>query len=59
MAGTKSLQGKIAIVTGAGKSNGIGFATAKALAEQGANVSTPGDVPSFSARPALNHKLRS
>jgi NAD(P)-dependent dehydrogenase (short-subunit alcohol dehydrogenase family) len=36
---SKTLQGKIAIVTGAAKSNGVGFATAYALAEQGANVS--------------------
>ncbi|EOO02488.1 putative 3-oxoacyl-(acyl-carrier-protein) reductase protein [Phaeoacremonium minimum UCRPA7] len=34
---SKSLQGKIAIVTGAAKSNGVGFATAAVLAEQGAN----------------------
>ncbi|OAA65790.1 NAD(P)-binding domain protein [Niveomyces insectorum RCEF 264] len=34
----KSFQGKLAIVTGAGKSNGVGFATAKLLAERGADV---------------------
>ncbi|KAB5582295.1 putative short-chain dehydrogenases/reductase [Coniochaeta sp. 2T2.1] len=34
----KSFQGKLAIVTGAGKPNGVGFATAKALAEQGADI---------------------
>ena len=32
------LKGKTAIVTGAGKPNGIGAASAFALAEQGANV---------------------
>lgn len=34
-----TLKGKTAIVTGSGKLNGIGAATAIALAEQGANVS--------------------
>ncbi|KAH8901984.1 putative short-chain dehydrogenases/reductase [Coniochaeta sp. PMI_546] len=34
----KPLQGKLAIVTGAGKSNGVGFATATILAEQGADI---------------------
>ncbi|ERT02412.1 3-oxoacyl-[acyl-carrier protein] reductase [Sporothrix schenckii 1099-18] len=33
-----SLQGKLAIVTGAGKSNGVGFATALTLAKQGADI---------------------
>jgi NAD(P)-dependent dehydrogenase (short-subunit alcohol dehydrogenase family) len=33
------LKGKLAIVTGAGKPNGVGFAVAKILAEQGADVS--------------------
>ena len=32
------LKGKVAIVTGAGKLNGIGAQSAIALAEQGANV---------------------
>lgn len=32
------LKGKVAIVTGAGKLNGIGAASAIALAEQGADV---------------------
>lgn len=41
MSAAKPFQGKLAIVTGAGKSNGIGFATAKLLAEQGADVSSP------------------
>lgn len=36
----KVLAGKVAIVTGAGKLTGIGAATAIALAEQGANVSS-------------------
>ncbi|KIW19597.1 hypothetical protein PV08_00170 [Exophiala spinifera] len=35
---SQSLKGKVAIVTGAGKPNGIGAATAIAFAEQGANV---------------------
>lgn len=35
---SKTLQGKIAIVTGASKQNGVGFAVAYALAEQGANI---------------------
>jgi len=39
MSAAKPLQGKLAIVTGASKSNGIGFATAQVLAEQGADVS--------------------
>ncbi|KAH8657788.1 hypothetical protein BX600DRAFT_59163 [Xylariales sp. PMI_506] len=34
----KTLQGKLAIVTGAGKANGVGFAVAKLLAEQGADI---------------------
>jgi NAD(P)-dependent dehydrogenase (short-subunit alcohol dehydrogenase family) len=34
------LAGKVAIVTGAAKHNGIGFVTALALAEHGANVCT-------------------
>ncbi|KAH8897634.1 NAD(P)-binding protein [Thozetella sp. PMI_491] len=34
----KYLKGKVAIVTGAGKSNGVGFTTATALAEQGCNI---------------------
>ncbi|PYI04730.1 putative short-chain dehydrogenases/reductase [Aspergillus sclerotiicarbonarius CBS 121057] len=33
-----SLRGKLAIVTGAGKSNGLGFAIASALADQGADI---------------------
>jgi 3-oxoacyl-ACP reductase-like protein len=33
------LQGKVAIVTGASRTNGIGAATAYSLAEHGANVS--------------------
>ena len=33
-----SLEGKVAIVTGASRPNGMGFASAKALAEQGASV---------------------
>lgn len=33
------LAGKLAIVTGAAKANGIGFASALALAEHGADVS--------------------
>jgi NAD(P)-dependent dehydrogenase (short-subunit alcohol dehydrogenase family) len=33
------LAGKLAIVTGAGKANGIGAATAYTLASHGANVS--------------------
>ncbi|KIX02637.1 uncharacterized protein Z518_08579 [Rhinocladiella mackenziei CBS 650.93] len=36
--GPQFLKGKTAIVTGAGKPNGIGAASAMALAEQGANV---------------------
>lgn len=36
----KNLQGQLAIVTGAGKPNGVGFATARLLAEHGADVST-------------------
>jgi NAD(P)-dependent dehydrogenase (short-subunit alcohol dehydrogenase family) len=39
MAKDQYLAGKLAIVTGAGKPNGIGAATAYALAEHGANVS--------------------
>lgn len=35
----QQLKGKTAIVTGAGKPNGIGAASSIALAEQGANVS--------------------
>lgn len=35
---SQSLKGKVAIVTGAGKPNGIGAASAIAFAEQGANV---------------------
>ncbi|KAL7928090.1 putative short-chain dehydrogenases/reductase [Trichoderma chlorosporum] len=35
---SKSLQGKLAIVTGAAKPNGVGFATAFALAQQGADI---------------------
>ncbi|KAJ6441052.1 short-chain dehydrogenase reductase sdr [Purpureocillium lavendulum] len=35
---TKSLQGRLAIVTGAGKPNGVGFATAQLLAASGADV---------------------
>lgn len=38
-AASKPLEGKLAIVTGAGKPNGVGFASATALAEQGADVS--------------------
>ena len=38
---SNSLKGKLAIVTGASKLNGVGFATAKALAEQGADVRLP------------------
>jgi NAD(P)-dependent dehydrogenase (short-subunit alcohol dehydrogenase family) len=40
MAKDQYLAGKLAIVTGAGKPNGIGAATAYALAEHGANVSS-------------------
>ena len=40
MAKDQSLAGKLAIVTGGGKPNGIGAATAYALAEHGANVSS-------------------
>jgi 3-oxoacyl-ACP reductase-like protein len=36
---TRPLEGKVAIVTGSAKPNGIGFAVAKALAEKGSNVS--------------------
>jgi 3-oxoacyl-[acyl-carrier protein] reductase len=36
----KSLSGNLAIVTGAGKPNGVGFAVAKILAQQGADVSS-------------------
>ncbi|KAK2801375.1 hypothetical protein FQN50_007760 [Emmonsiellopsis sp. PD_5] len=38
MAGDKYLAGKLAIVTGAGKLNGIGAAIASVLAERGANI---------------------
>ncbi|KAJ9160746.1 NAD(P)-binding domain protein [Coniochaeta hoffmannii] len=38
MSSPKPLQGKLAIVTGAGKPNGVGFATATLLAEQGADI---------------------
>lgn len=34
----KPLRGKLAIVTGSGKGNGIGFAIATVFAEQGADV---------------------
>ncbi|KAL3952093.1 hypothetical protein ACCO45_013810 [Purpureocillium lilacinum] len=34
----KNLQGQLAIVTGAGKPNGVGFATARLLAEHGADI---------------------
>jgi hypothetical protein len=40
MAKDQFLAGKLAIVTGASKHNGIGAATAYALAEHGANVSS-------------------
>jgi NAD(P)-dependent dehydrogenase (short-subunit alcohol dehydrogenase family) len=40
MAKDQYLAGKLAIVTGAGKPNGIGAAAAYALAEHGANVSS-------------------
>jgi hypothetical protein len=43
MAKEQYLAGKLAIVTGAGKPNGIGAAAAYALAEHGANVSYWGD----------------
>ena len=33
-----SLQGKTALITGAGSQNGIGYATAKILAQMGAEV---------------------
>jgi 3-oxoacyl-[acyl-carrier protein] reductase len=33
-----TFKGKLAMITGAAKENGIGFATAYALAEQGADV---------------------
>jgi NAD(P)-dependent dehydrogenase (short-subunit alcohol dehydrogenase family) len=36
---SKAFAGKLAVVTGASKANGVGYATAYALAEQGANVS--------------------
>jgi NAD(P)-dependent dehydrogenase (short-subunit alcohol dehydrogenase family) len=39
MSSEQYLAGKTAIVTGASKSNGIGAATALALAKHGANVS--------------------
>jgi NAD(P)-dependent dehydrogenase (short-subunit alcohol dehydrogenase family) len=42
----KYLAGKVAIVTGSSKLNGIGAATAFALAEHGANVTTPEQNPS-------------
>ncbi len=38
MAKDQYLAGKLAIVTGAGKANGIGAATAYTLASHGANV---------------------
>jgi 3-oxoacyl-[acyl-carrier protein] reductase len=41
MAKDQYLEGKLAIVTGASKPNGIGAATAYALAEHGANVRSP------------------
>ena len=43
MAKDQYLAGKLAIVTGAGKPNGIGAAAAYALAEHGADVSSWGD----------------
>lgn len=39
MAKEQYLAGKLAVVTGAGKQTGIGYATASQLAEQGADVS--------------------
>jgi hypothetical protein len=51
------LAGKLAIVTGSGKPNGIGAATAYALAEHGANVSlsraNAGSMPLPAPRPFL------
>jgi len=41
MAKEQYLAGKVAIVTGSSKLNGIGAATAIALAEHGANVRYP------------------
>lgn len=38
MSSQGSLKGKLAIITGSGKANGIGFAVATALAELGADV---------------------
>jgi NAD(P)-dependent dehydrogenase (short-subunit alcohol dehydrogenase family) len=38
MVDTLSLQGKVAIVTGSGRENGIGFGIALALARNGASV---------------------
>jgi NAD(P)-dependent dehydrogenase (short-subunit alcohol dehydrogenase family) len=35
---TSTFKGKLVVITGAAKENGIGFATAYALAEQGADV---------------------
>ena len=40
MAKDQYLAGKLAVITGAGKLNGIGAAAAYALAEHGANVSS-------------------
>lgn len=57
MASRGVLEGKLAIVTGAAKQNGIGFATAMLFAQNGADVCAaipaPGLVNKSPDRPSL------